>query len=431
MHVDSKLRVGIVGAGPAGLTAAVALQRYAPPGSVQVTLLDRHRSSADHPGVEYGLQARAMRALHRIGADGAARERGNPVDRIEFHDRRDRRVLGLRVDPRWTVGVLRRQFLADLAALVRAPVLRSHDVRAISAVDRGRAVAVAFTGERPDCTFDLLVAADGVRSAARSTFFPADAVTHDRGFGVVYLLADATDVPDAAVPPGVLDVANGHAIRFARGSFATNVWFPAGRRRVTLALGADHATRARLWAQHGLTPDAPWAELPGEVRQRLARRMAADTPGSGGFFPAALGLVRDWTSPDVYLWSMRDSDPLPRPYATEGPVILLGDAAHAFLPTIGMGASLAIEDAERLAALLGRYLAGGGGRDGLRERVFAPFAAQRGPVWEDLMRRARAAVTNWRHETVDQGFVLSPYVPTRVGAAVVRGYERLRGRTLL
>ncbi len=430
MQSDNKLRVGIIGAGPAGLTAAVALQRYAPPGSVEVTLLDRHRGSADHPGVEYGLQARAMRALDRIGAGAAARERGNPVDRIEFRDRRDRCLLRLRVDPRWTVGVLRRQFLADLAALVRAPVLRGHDVRAIRPADGGRAVAVAV-GDRPERTFDLLVAADGVRSVARSTFFPGQAVTHDRGFGVVYLLADATGVPDAALPPGFLDVANGHAIRFARGSFATNVWFPAGRRRVTLALGADHPTRARLWAEHGLPPDAPWAELPGEVRERLARRIAEDTPGSGGLFPAALGLVRDWTSPDVYLWSMRDSDPLPRPYALEAPVVLLGDAAHAFLPTIGMGASLAIEDAERLVALLGRHLAGGGGRDGLRENVLAPFAAQRRPVWDDLMRRARAAVTNWRHETVDQGFALSPYVPTRLGAAVVRGYERLRGRTLL
>jgi salicylate hydroxylase len=431
MRMDSKLRVGIVGAGPAGLTAAVALQRYAPPGSVEVTLLDRHRSSDDHLGVEYGLQARAMRALHRIGADGAARERGHPVDRIEFHDRRDRRRLRLRVDPRWTVGVLRRQFLADLTGLVRAPVLRSHHVRAITPADRGRAVGVAFAGNRPGRTFDLLVAADGIRSAARSTFFPGDAVTHDRGFGVVYLLADATGVPDTALPPGFLDVANGHTIRFTRGSFATNVWFPAGRRRVTLALGADHATRARLWAEHGLTPDAPWAELPGGARERLTRRIAGDTPGSGGFFPAALDLVRDWAGPDVYLWSMRDSDPLPRPYAADAPVVLVGDAAHAFLPTIGMGASLAIEDAERLAALLGRHLAGGGGRDGLRENVLVPFAAQRGAVWDDLMRRARAAVTNWRHETVDQGFALSPYVPSRVGAAVVRGYERLRGRTLL
>jgi hypothetical protein len=98
-----------------------------------------------------------------------------------------------------------------------------------------------------------------------------------------------------------------------------------------------------------------------------------------------------------------------------------------------MGASLAIEDAEVLAGLVGRWLAGGRDRggDGLRERVLVPFAEQRTPVWHDLMTRARAAVTNWRHETVDQGYVLSPFVPTRLGSTVMRTYERLRGRTIL
>jgi 2-polyprenyl-6-methoxyphenol hydroxylase-like FAD-dependent oxidoreductase len=123
---------------------------------------------------------------------------------------------------------------------------------------------------------------------------------------------------------------------------------------------------------------------------------------------------------------MRDSDPLPRPYAADLPVVLLGDAAHAFLPTIGMGASLAIEDAEALGALVGRHLRGGTGS--LRDDVLTPFGRIRYPVWHDLMGRARAAVVNWRHDGPDQGFVLSPYVPTRIGSAVVRAYERFRGR---
>jgi 2-polyprenyl-6-methoxyphenol hydroxylase-like FAD-dependent oxidoreductase len=431
MRMDSKLRVGIVGAGPAGLTVAVALQRYAPPGSVDVIVLDRYGSTAEYPGLEYGLQARAMRALHRAGADGAARRRGHPVNRFEFHRRGDRRQLALRVDPRWTIGVLRREFLSDLADLVRAPILRGHEVRSIAPAEGGRAVTVGFTGGQADRTFDLLVAADGVNSLARATFFPNQAVLHPRGFGIVYVLADATGVPDHALPPGFLDVADGPVIRFMRGSFATTVWFPAGRRRATLALGADDPSRARLWAEEGLAPDTPWTELPGPVRERLARRIAADTPGSGGFFPGALDLVADWTSPDVYLWSMRDSDPLPQPYAPHAPIVLLGDAAHAFLPTIGMGASLAIEDAEVLADLLASHLRAGGGRDLLRRRVLVPFGKRRHPVWNDLMTRARAAVTNWRHETVDQGYVLSPFVPTRFGSAAMRGYERLRGRTVL
>ncbi|MHA7263753.1 FAD-dependent oxidoreductase [Arthrobacter sp. TMN-37] len=424
------MKVGILGAGPAGLTAAVALQRYAPPGSVDITVLDRYNSTADYPGVEYGIQARAMRALHRVRADDAARRRGNPVDRIEFYKRHGHRQLALRVDPRWSIGVMRREFLADLASLSAAPLLRGHDVNAITAADGGRRVEVTFADGQPARRFDLLVAADGVQSVARRQFFPDDAVTHDRGFSSIYLLVDATNAPDGNMPPGFSSIANGRTIRFMRGSFATAAWFPAGNGRLTLALGFDHATRAQIWVSQGLPHDAAWQNLPGAQRRSLARRIAADVPGPGGLVLQALDLVEDWVSPDVYLWSMRDSDPLAQPYTAGLPVVLLGDAAHAFLPTIGMGASLAIEDAEIFSGILARHLAGGGSPDGLHTKVLQRFGDQRRGVWLDLMTRARDAVTNWRHETVEQGFVLSPFVPTRVGSALGRGYEQLRGRKL-
>ncbi|KAK4580461.1 hypothetical protein LTR86_000664 [Recurvomyces mirabilis] len=51
---------------------------------------------------------------------------------------------------------------------------------------------------------------------------------------------------------------------------------------------------------------------------------------------------------DLGLWQLRDIDPLPT--WTTGRVILIGDAAHAMLPTQGQGASQAVEDAEALGA---------------------------------------------------------------------------------
>lgn len=51
---------------------------------------------------------------------------------------------------------------------------------------------------------------------------------------------------------------------------------------------------------------------------------------------------------DLGLWQLRDIDPLPT--WTKGRVILIGDAAHAMLPTQGQGASQALEDAEALGA---------------------------------------------------------------------------------
>ncbi|CAG8938476.1 unnamed protein product [Penicillium salamii] len=55
-------------------------------------------------------------------------------------------------------------------------------------------------------------------------------------------------------------------------------------------------------------------------------------------------------SPDLGLWQLRDMDPLTNWY--RGRVILIGDAAHAMLPTQGQGASQAIEDSEALGSFL-------------------------------------------------------------------------------
>lgn len=48
------------------------------------------------------------------------------------------------------------------------------------------------------------------------------------------------------------------------------------------------------------------------------------------------------------LWQLRDIDPLPTWYRDRA--ILIGDAAHAMLPTQGQGASQSVEDAEALGA---------------------------------------------------------------------------------
>jgi salicylate hydroxylase len=52
----------------------------------------------------------------------------------------------------------------------------------------------------------------------------------------------------------------------------------------------------------------------------------------------------------VYRWALYDRDPFPT--WGEGPVTLLGDAAHPMLPFMAQGACQAIEDAAVLAACL-------------------------------------------------------------------------------
>ena len=57
-------KIGIIGAGPAGLVMALALEAYCKSNKdVEITLIDKNQSAIDYPGVEYGIQARACEAL--------------------------------------------------------------------------------------------------------------------------------------------------------------------------------------------------------------------------------------------------------------------------------------------------------------------------------------------------------------------------------
>ena len=77
-------------------------------------------------------------------------------------------------------------------------------------------------------------------------------------------------------------------------------------------------------------------------------------------------------APDWRAWSLLSLQPLPQWH--RGATVLLGDAAHPVLPYLAQGAGLAIEDAAKLAALLGAA----------RERPAAAY-----PAYETI-RRQRA-----------------------------------------
>jgi salicylate hydroxylase len=420
------VRIGIIGSGPAGLTTALALEKVA--ADVELTIVDRNQSALDYPGVEYGIQARACRALDRLGVkDAALRTVGHPGQQIILHvmeSGRDQKRI--RVDPDNTYGVVRPEFLENLSSLLqRTEILRRHDVSEIEPVGRGCVRLTFDSAGAPAREFDIVIACDGANSLARRRYFP-HARTFDRGFSAIYLLVEG-DPAQPSTPATFAEVANGNASEIVMGTSVTSALFPQGRNRVTIALGFGHPVRDRLWRDHGLSPETPWQAIPAATKSDVAHALARNTPVHDGLMEQALTLVEDWDSPRVYLWAMRDSDPLPHPYAPDCNVVLLGDACHAFLPTIGMGASLAIEDAELLGSRLGRFLHGHG-QTSLAAEVFEPWASDRMPVWADLMRRARGAACNWIGEGSRRRFELWPFVPTRIGSAAVRVVEKAMSR---
>jgi salicylate hydroxylase len=78
-------------------------------------------------------------------------------------------------------------------------------------------------------------------------------------------------------------------------------------------------------------------------------------------------------APELALWQMRDIHHLDK--WINGQLILVGDAAHAMLPTQGQGASQSIEDAEALQAFFAD-IAGRSSRDLVHERLKVIFEAR-------------------------------------------------------
>ncbi|KAH7385237.1 FAD binding domain-containing protein [Phaeosphaeria sp. MPI-PUGE-AT-0046c] len=108
------------------------------------------------------------------------------------------------------------------------------------------------------------------------------------------------------------------------------------------------ARQGRIYSVVGLVPDERMNEDPDSAQSWVTEGDKEKMLDSFKDFPS---WSRDMlhSAESIGLWQLRDIDPLKTWY--RGRVILIGDAAHAMLPTQGQGASQAIEDAEALGAL--------------------------------------------------------------------------------
>ncbi|MCY7369759.1 MAG: FAD-dependent monooxygenase, partial [Polaromonas sp.] len=402
------LRIAILGSGPAGLTTALALEKSTG-SAVNITLLDRNKSATDYKGIEYGIRDRACKALERLGLkDLALVDAHAPLEQVFQNASSGELERRVSIEPGTTFNVLRTEFLERMTALLsRTEILRQHNAIRLEVLTGG-SVRIHFD-KREDGTvnealdFDMVIAADGANSVVRGQYFP-HAKTIDRGFSSIYMLIQAND-EDASVPPHFRDLSDGHVNFYSHGKFSTNIIFPEGRGRMSLALNFDHATASRIWRDHGLTPDVKWPDIPIDTKKSIARTIARDTPAYDGLMANALELGEDWNGPFIYQWAMRDSDTLVEPYAPDANIVFVGDSVRAFIPTIGMGASLAIEDAEWLGTRLGKHLSSQDGRENsiqdIRQAVFLPYVEARQSTWADMLDRARMAARNFiDHESM-------------------------------
>jgi len=189
-------------------------------------------------------------------------------------------------------------------------------------VQQQKAGAVATFSDGSAFEADLIVGADGVRSAIRTALFGAEEprFTGHMCYRAVVPVGGLVDFvsPDTSFWLGP----NGHIVTYyVRGGTAVNI--------VAVAETAN-------WVEESWNAVSSKEEMLGAFRgwhrnvETLFQRVD-----------------------EVYKWGLFDRDPMTQ--WSKGRVTLLGDAAHPMLPFLSQGAAMAIEDAYVLAASLAAH----------------------------------------------------------------------------
>jgi 2-polyprenyl-6-methoxyphenol hydroxylase-like FAD-dependent oxidoreductase len=340
----------IAGAGPAGLAAALALQRVGVP-----ALVVEREAGPPSSGAALGLWTNAWRALDALGAGADLRAAHPRVDRIEIcrDDGRPLRGFALAAcdgGPHEFRGVRRAALVRALVAqLAPGTVIYGAGLEAVRAGPGGAAEAVLASGQTVACAG--VVGADGVRSAAAAAAGrgPANYAGQVAIRGVARF-ATPDDMPchvirqvwGAGPRAGMYPVSATELYWFV--CFDAPVAAPAPPYPAAVRAEAAALVRGWAWGVGAAVAATADADL---SRSRIADRW--DAPWGGG---AGAGVA----------------------------VTLAGDALHPMTPNLGQGGCTALED----GVVLGRVLAeagaaaalapgGGGGGEGRRALLAAAF----------------------------------------------------------
>jgi salicylate hydroxylase len=315
------LRVGLVGGGIGGLTAALALSQRG-----FETHIFEQAGELREIGAGITLSPNAVKALRVLGLEGALRARGFESDAIVGRDWKTARPtfrVALRGASQARFGAphldIHRADLLDILASAAGAASRiqlGHRCVAVSSTPEGATLMLTDGREEE---FDLVVGCDGIHSTVRTALHGAQA---PRFTGNVCWRAlipaeqlQTRPPPDVAIWTGP----GGHIVTFyIRGGALLNL----------VAVREVSRWVQESWLVEGSANElvATYPEVHENIRALLRR------------------------TEHCFKWGLFDRDPLPR--WSSGRITLLGDAAHPMLPFLAQGAAMAIEDGAVLTRAL-------------------------------------------------------------------------------
>ena len=369
---DGKFKIGIIGAGLGGLTAGALLSRR----GHAVTVFERAREVRP-VGAGLLLQPTGMGVLDRLGVGDRVRALGASVDRLHGTSTTGRCVMDLRYgdlrDGRLArtegIGVHRamlHRVLLDAAAASGSELITGADVVSVTQDGLRARVGLARDGsggrddvERRD--FDLVVIADGARSAMRSA---GGRVRRDRryGWGALWFVAHN---PPASLVRTLRQVYDGTPTMLG--------FLPSGRidQHGSETVSMFWSVRERAWRDGFEFAFAAWQH-----------RVSALLPEASPVFDQ-IRSAEDLIYAPYFDVDVRQS---------RGRVAVIGDAAHAMSPQLGQGANLAMLDATDLADAIDEMCASGE-RDSIPDAVMR--ASRRGRVRTAYYRAATRGLNPW------------------------------------
>lgn len=348
----------IIGGGIAGPVAAMALHKAGIEATVYEAAADEAGGGA---GGIIGLALNGLNALSAIGADDAVLRVAVPVPSMVIHSGSGKRLaeFGGADGPPILHTVWRRDLSRVLVEeAMRRGIRVERGKRFVTAEDTGDGVVAHFAdGSRASA--DILVGADGLRSAVRSLIHPSSPQPTYTGLvGLGGYTPEGIDVG--------LTATNGsmHMVYGKRAFFGYVVyedgragWFANVPREQPMTIADARARGGEAWLA--------------ELRELFA---ADRTP--------ALEILRH-TDPDELVIAGGMYILPPAPHWHRGRMVLVGDAAHVPSNSSGQGGSLAIEGAIELAMCL---------RDlPTIEQAFVAYDRLRRPRVERITARAQRA----------------------------------------
>lgn len=335
------LNIGVVGAGPAGLAAALFLSRA----GHAIEIVERFDTPSP-VGSALMLQPTGLTVLESLGLGPAIHAVGNRIDRLwGTETRRGRIVLDVRYDAlaggRYGLAVHRAALFDTLYNEVskqRHPVIKGR--RVTGSLEQDRQIFLLVEGGERLGPYDLVVDASGTRSELAAAAPVAPAV-RQLDYGALWATLECRD--------GIVDE-RALTQRYDHAKVMIGL-LPIGGH------GSDASKKVALfWSLKVADAD--------DIRRQGLDRWKAAIRGYWPECQPLLDQIADWDQLTLARYAHRT---MAVPFS--GRIVFVGDAAHSTSPQLGQGANMALLDVASLANALA-------GNDDI-QAAFAAYAAAR------------------------------------------------------